>query len=239
MFKILNPRKIEFEEFEKKIGYVFNKKYILNRALTHSSYANQAGLSYIEHNERLEFLGDSVLSLITSEFIFNKYKRKPEGKLSKIRACIVCETSLYESAQKINIGRYLLMSKGEELTGGRDRTSILADAFEALIAAIYLDGGIESARKFIFLHHLDNIKDIRKNKRIKDYKTILQEYVQKETDSKIRYELIDEMGPDHDKTFYVQVSINGNISGKGNGKSKKEAEQEAAKDALKRVPAKK
>lgn len=222
----------ELKELEEKLGYVFKKKYVLNRAMTHSSYANQMGLHYIEHNERLEFLGDSVLSLVVSEYIFKKYKNKPEGKLSKIRASIVCESSLYEMAKNIALGQYMLIGKGEEATGGRERVSILADAYEALIAAIYIDGGFESASQFIISQMEEKIESTVKSAHTKDYKSRLQELVQKEQAANIIYEIENEEGPDHDKVFYAKVSLNGKDAGRGRGKSKKEAEQEAAKCAL-------
>lgn len=225
-------RKELLAKLEEKIGYTFKKKYILNRAVTHSSYANQIGLPYVEHNERLEFLGDSVLELIISEFIFKKYKNKPEGKLTKIRAEIVCESSLYEHSKHLGLGDYMLMGKGEEVTGGRKRVSILADAYEALIAAIYIDGGLENARKYILSEFLISIDKSVKDFIIKDYKSRLQENIQQNIDSNIKYEVVDEKGPAHDKTFYINVIIGGKIIGKGGGKSKKEAEQEAAKSAL-------
>lgn len=229
---INKKRRLQMLELESKIGYCFCRKYLLNRALTHSSYANQWGLSYIEHNERLEFLGDSVLSLVVSEHIFTKYKNKPEGKLTKIRASIVCESSLYELAKIMNLGEYMLMGKGEEITGGRDRVSILADAYEALIAAVYIDGGIENARKFILAELSENIEKIVNGANIKDYKSRLQEYVQKDTGINIRYEIENEEGPDHNKVFYAKVCLNGRDVGRGRGRSKKEAEQEAARAAL-------
>lgn len=222
----------KIHELEEKIGYTFKKKYLINRALTHSSYANEMGLSYVEHNERLEFLGDSVLSLVISEYIFKKYKDKPEGKLTKIRANIVCESSLYRRAKDISLGDYLLIGKGEELTGGRERMSILADAYEALIASIYIDGGLDKAKEFIIRELSRSFEDVVKGLSSKDYKTKLQEQIQKVHDSTIKYEIEDEQGPDHDRTFYASVAVNGKVIGRGQGKSKKEAEQEAAHKAL-------
>lgn len=232
MREITRERKEQMGILEDRINYHFKKVYLLNRALTHSSYANQHSLPYVEHNERLEFLGDSVLSLVISEYIFKKYRNKPEGKLSKIRANIVCEASLHEKAKKLDLGGYMLFGKGEEITGGRERASILADAFEALIAAIYTDGGLEMARTFVLSEFSDTIDRMVKRRYTSDYKSKLQEYIQKEQGSYVKYQVTDEEGPDHDKTFYVDVAINNKLSGRGHGRSKKEAEQEAARSAL-------
>jgi ribonuclease-3 len=232
MKEVSTNRKNQLLLLEKKINYNFNKKYLLNRALTHSSYANQLGLSNLEHNERLEFLGDSVLSLVISEYIFNKYKNKAEGKLTKIRANIVCESSLYDKAKHIKIGDYMLIGKGEELTGGRERVSILADAYEALIAAIYLDGGFEKAKEFVISIFSPSIEENVKSAYTKDYKSTLQEYIQRDSNLIIKYELENEEGPAHNKIFYVKVSINSKVIGNGKGRSKKEAEMHAAKAAL-------
>lgn len=229
----INRERVELiAKLEESIGYSFKKKYLLNRALTHSSYANQWGLSYVEHNERLEFLGDSVLSLVVSEYIFKKYKNKPEGKLTKIRASIVCESSLYKQAKKLGLGGYLLIGKGEEVTGGRERMSILADAYEALIAAIYIDGGQRSAEKFILEELTESIEKMVAMAGASDYKSRLQENVQREQGMNIKYEIISESGPAHNRIFHARVSINNKEAGRGSGRSKKEAEQEAARSAL-------
>ena len=218
-------------KFEHTIGYVFkNKSYILE-ALTHSSYSNE-NKNY-KFNERLEFLGDSVLSIVISDYLFKTEEDLPEGELTKIRANIVCEESLSEVASEINLGTFLLLGKGEEATGGRTRISILADALEAVIAAIYLDGGIEEARKFIFKYMEQIIKDSIKGKIFRDYKTYLQEELQSKGEQNIWYKLIEEKGPDHNKTFVMEVGINDTVLGVGEGKSKKDAEQVAAKAALK------
>lgn len=232
MKSVTAERKEKLSELEQKINYKFTKIYLLDRAMTHSSYANQYNLPYIEHNERMEFLGDSVLELVVSEYIFKKYRSKPEGKLTKVRANIVCEASLYERAKEIDLGEYLKLGRGEEVTGGRERTSILADAYEALIAAIYIDGGLESAREFIIPQFVDAIETVVKKENFKDYKSSLQEHVQKNPSSSIRYEIVREEGPDHNKVFFANVWVNNSLSGKGRGKSKKEAEQEAARSAL-------
>ncbi len=218
------------DEFENVIGYKFkNKEYILE-ALTHSSYSNEN--KEYDFNERLEFLGDSVLSIVVSEYLFKKESNLPEGELTKLRANIVCEESLSEAANEINLGIYMLLGKGEEATGGRYRMSILADAFEAVIAAIYLDGGLEPARVFILKYMEGIICDSRKGKIFRDYKTHLQEVLQGKGESNIWYRLVDEKGPDHNKRFIMEVGINERVLGVGEGKSKKEAEQIAAKKAL-------
>ena len=218
-------------KFEDTINYTFeNKSYILE-ALTHSSYSNE-NKNY-KFNERLEFLGDSVLSIVISDYLFKTETELPEGELTKLRANIVCEESLSEVASEIKLGEFLLLGKGEEATGGRERISILADALEAVIAAIYLDGGLEEARKFIFKYMKEIINDSVKGKIFRDYKTYLQEVLQSQGEQHIWYKLIDEKGPDHNKRFVMQVGINDEVLGVGEGKSKKDAEQVAAKSALK------
>ncbi|GAA3651123.1 ribonuclease III [Asaccharospora irregularis] len=223
------------EKFEEIIDYKFeNKEYILE-ALTHSSYSNE-NRKY-NFNERLEFLGDSVLGIIISDYLFNAEKKLPEGELTKLRANIVCEESLSDVAKEIQLGNYMLLGKGEESTGGRKRISILADAFEAVIAAIYLDGGIENARKFILKYMEKIICDSRRGKIFRDYKTHLQEVLQEKGENSINiwYKLVEEKGPDHNKIFIMQVGMNEDILGVGEGKSKKEAEQLAARIALSNI----
>lgn len=218
-------------KFEDTINYKFkNKSYILE-ALTHSSYSNE-NKNY-KFNERLEFLGDSVLSIVISDYLFKKENNLPEGELTKLRANIVCEESLSEVAGQIHLGEYLLLGKGEEATGGRDRISILADALEAIIAAIYLDGGLEEASKFIFRFMEEIIENSIEGKIFRDYKTYLQEILQSKGEQHIWYKLIEEKGPDHNKRFVMEVGINDKVLGVGEGKSKKDAEQVAAKSALK------
>lgn len=215
-------------ELEKKIGYNFKNKKLLTEALTHSSYANERQ-DGTRCNERLEFLGDSVLGFISAEHFFHHFKHLPEGELTKRRAYFVCEKSLSEFARTLGIGDYLLFGKGEVLTGGKDRPSILADAFEAVLAAIYLDGGIEPAKKFVFrfIDKADEEKPV-----VTDYKTTLQEIVQRNPEEAVEYVLVGESGPDHNKTFSVEVHLNSNVIGHGSGISKKIAEQAAAKEAL-------
>ena len=222
--------KLDFKELHRLIGYEFKNKELLITALTHSSYANEAK-GCVKYNERLEFLGDSVLSIVVSDYIYLHCPELPEGKLTKLRASLVCEKSLYVYAKQINMGKHIRLSKGERRSGGDDRPSILSDAFEALIAAIYLDGGIEPAREFILRFVIPDIKST-KPKKFKDYKTSLQEIIQKNPEEKLSYVLVKETGPDHDKHFVVEVHLNSNVIGKGGGRSKKEAEQQAAREAL-------
>ena len=220
-------------KFENIISYNFkNKQYILE-ALTHSSYSNE-NKSYA-FNERLEFLGDSVLGIIISDYLFKNETELPEGELTKLRANIVCEESLSEVSKKIELGTHMLLGKGEEATGGRERVSILADAVEAVIAAIYLDGGIESARKFVLTQMDEIIQDSIKGRIFRDYKTHLQEVIQSQGETNIIYDLVEEIGPDHNKKLVMQVKLNDEVLGTGEGKSKKEAEQSAAKQALRRM----
>lgn len=213
---------------EEKIGYVFNDRSLMVEALTHSSYANEKG--NLDCNERLEFLGDAVLSIISAEYLYKKFPDTPEGKLSKIRSSLVCTQSLSGFAREIGLGSYLLLGKGESASGGYDRDSILENAFEALIAAIYLDGGMEKAKIFVLKFLARDIELRHFN--FKDYKTTLQEIIQQNPDEKLNYVLIGEYGPDHDKRFEVEVHLNSNVIGRGIGRSKKQAEQEAAKEAL-------
>ena len=219
------------QELEKKIGYNFKDKSLLNVALTHSSYANEHKSKHIKYNERLEFLGDAVLSIVVSDYIFKHCPELPEGELTMLRASLVCEKSLFEFAKIIDLGKYLVLSKGERNNGGAERPSILSDAFEALIAAIYIDGGIEPAKKHILNFVVPSIKNSKK-KSVRDYKTTLQEIIQKNPGERLEYVLVSESGPDHDKHFVVEVHLNSNIIGKGGGRSKKEAEQQAAREAL-------
>lgn len=217
------------DALEKTIGYTFSDRQYLETALTHSSYANEMR-SRCSYNERQEFLGDAVLSIVVSDYLY-KSTHLPEGDLTKLRASIVCEKSLCGWARQISLGEYLRLGKGEELSGGRERESILADAFEALIAAIYLDGGMEPARAFVLpfaIRAAENEGDAA----FKDYKTLLQEIVQKNPEEQLSYVLVAEHGPDHSKTFEVHVRINSNVIGRGVGKSKKAAEQMAAKEAV-------
>ncbi len=218
------------EVLQKKLGYKFNNIKLLENALCHSSYANEVRGGYTS-NERLEFLGDSVLSVIVADYLFGNFKSIPEGELTKLRASLVCEKSLCTFSRQIELGKSLKLGRGEDNNGGRERDSILADAFEAVLAAIYLDGGMEVAREFVlrFVKEELNHKD---DEVFKDYKTALQEIIQRNPEESVSYILKSESGPDHDKVFEVEVHLNSNVIGKGMGKSKKQAEQMAAKQAL-------
>lgn len=222
---------VDLGRFETDIHYHFRDKHLLLEALSHSSYANEKRKTR-NSNERLEFLGDSVLSIVVSEFLFHKYPNMPEGELTKLRASMVCEKALHVFAQEIHLGEFLLLGKGEEHTGGRERSSILADAFEAVIAAIFLDGGMDAAKRHILRFIPDDPEEEKKPMGFHDYKTRLQEVVQKNPEEKVEYVLVNESGPDHDKAFQVEVRLNSNVIGTGVGHSKKAAEQLAAKEAL-------
>ena len=222
-------------ELEKRLDYSFRDPALLEEALNHSSYANEHRSAGIRSNERLEFLGDSVLGFVTAEFLFCQHPDAPEGDLTRIRAALVCEQSLYEVARRLDLGAYLKLGRGEEAGGGRQRTSILADATEAVFAAVYLDGGIGAASDLIHRVLLDAEKEEAVEERRRDYKTALQELIQRQADQVLSYRMIGEEGPDHDKTFRAQVLLNDQPVGTGSGHSKKEAEQSAAKDALSRL----
>ncbi|MCT4662486.1 MAG: ribonuclease III [Tissierellales bacterium] len=232
MYQLSEERLEHLKGLENKIMYCFNEKSVLNTAFMHSSYVNEQKDTKIQSNERLEFLGDSVLSLVISDYLFNKFHDLPEGELTKLRAIIVCEASLASVSRRINLGEYLLLGKGEEFTGGRERTSILADLFEALLAAIYSDGGFQNAKEFALANLTYVINDALEGKLFWDYKTHLQEELQKNSIAEIGYKVVSSKGPDHNKTFVVEVSNLGKLLGVGQGKSKKDAEQEAAKNAL-------
>lgn len=221
-------------EIQERINYEFRHINVLRTALTHSSYANEKKKQNLKYNERLEFLGDSVLGIIVSDYLFRNCPDRPEGELTKMRAMIVCEGALAMGARSIELGKYLYLGKGEENTGGRDRESILADAFEAMIGAIYLDSGINNAKKFV----LSTLKKIVIDRVISgellfvDYKTQFQEVLQKQSKGRIQYKLKSEEGPDHSKVFHTELYVDDTIYGMGSGKSKKESEQKAAKSAL-------
>ena len=221
--------KQKLRELENKIGYKFQRFDLLCQAMRHSSYANEKRMEKNECNERLEFLGDAVLELVSSEFLFFENKKMPEGELTRTRASIVCEPSLAFCARELNLGSYLLLGKGEENTGGRYRDSLTSDALEALIGAIYLDGGFASAKEFI---HRFILNDLEHKKLFFDSKTILQEIVQGNFNEPIEYTLLKEEGPDHNKSFFISVSIGNEVYGNGKGRTKKAAEQEAAYQAI-------
>lgn len=218
------------KELQQKIDYQFKDENLLFTAVTHSSYANEHKLHKIHHNERLEFLGDAVLEIVTSDFLYHEHSDVPEGELTRVRASIVCEQTLAFCTRALNLGDYLFLGKGEDQTGGRKRKSILSDAFEAIIGAIYLDGGFASAKEFI---HKFILKDIEHKKLFYDSKTILQEIVQSDYKGKeIEYVLTGEIGPDHDKKFVVSLVVGDKTLGEGTGRTKKAAEQEAAYRAI-------
>lgn len=220
----------QLKEFQKKIGYQFQQEGLLRQALTHSSYANEHRMKKLSDNERLEFLGDAVLEIVTSDFLYHEHTDVPEGELTRVRASIVCEQTLAFCTRALNLGDYLFLGKGEDQTGGRKRKSILSDAFEAIIGAIYLDGGFASAKEFI---HKFILKDIEHKKLFYDSKTILQEIVQSDYKGKeIEYVLTGEIGPDHDKKFVVSLVVGDKTLGEGTGRTKKAAEQEAAYRAI-------
>lgn len=219
----------KLKDLEKRIGYQFKDKSLLEHAVRHSSYVNEKHMKKYECNERLEFLGDAVLELVSSEYLFFTYRTMPEGELTKKRASMVCEPSLAFCARDIELGEYLRLGKGEEATGGRKRDSVTSDAMEALIGAIYLDGGFASAKEFIHRFILNDLED---KQLFFDSKTILQEMVQASSDAGVVYELLQEEGPDHNKTFQTGVRIGGEIFGMGEGRTKKASEQQAAYQAI-------
>ena len=220
------------DQLEQKIGYRFRNKKLLRQALTHSSYANEKKLGKLGCNERLEFLGDAVLELISSDVLYARFPQIPEGELTKKRASLVCEPSLAYCARQFGLPEYLLLGRGEDMTGGRMRDSIVSDATEALLGAIYLDGGFERAREFVLKFILN---DIERKQLFYDSKTILQELVQEDGKQPVEYVLTGESGPDHNKQFEVEVRINGSLAGNGAGHTKKAAEQAAAYQALRKI----
>ncbi|HHV27205.1 ribonuclease III [Anaerosalibacter bizertensis] len=223
-------------QLQNELNFIFKDITLLNGALTHSSYANEHRKTNMIHNERLEFLGDSVLNLAVSDYIYKKYPYYPEGNLTKIRATVVCESALALIAKKIKLGDYLLLGKGEEATGGRNRDSILADALEALIGAMYLDKGFRDVQRFVIrLLEKEIIEASKKGELFIDYKTKLQETLQRNRKASIEYKIVKEEGPDHDKKFHILALIDKEEFGRGYGRSKKEAEQRAAKEVLIRM----
>ena len=216
-------------QLETIIGYTFKNPSLLETALTHTSYANESRVP-VHHNERLEFLGDSVLSIVVADYLFHAWKDRPEGELTRARASLVCEEALFQFAKEIDLGSYLRLGKGEERGGGRNRPSVVSDAFEALIAGIYLDGGLEAARRFVLPFVEEDLA--HEAAPFVDYKTRLQEIIQKNPEERVEYVLVSAEGPDHDKKFVVEVHLNSNVIGRGVSRSKKGAEQAAAHEAL-------
>lgn len=225
------------EAFEEKLCHHFADRALLVTALTHSSYANESRASGCECNERLEFLGDSVLGMVVADALFRRFPDMPEGRMTRLRARLVCEESLHAVASELDLGDYIRLGRGEEHTGGRQRASILADAVEAVIAALYLDGGMETARGFIERHILSSLESGSPSLLLGDYKTELQELVQRKSGQSLSYVLLGESGPDHDKVFTSEVCLNGKPIGSGSGRTKKEAEQSAARAALEALKA--
>lgn len=221
------------KDLETAIGYRFKNITLLQNALTHSSYANEFWRDSLRSNERLEFLGDSILGMVVAEHLYRTFPERPEGELTRMRADMVCERALAKVANRLGLGSHLLLGHGEEQGGGRERASILADAVESVIAACFLDGGMDAARKLIEEFVLSEVPVNRLSNA--DYKTAFQERVQQKKDQTITYRLIGESGPDHDKSFQVEVLLNGQVVGTGTGSSKKRAEQDAARDALQRL----
>ena len=217
------------EALEKRIGYHFTDRALLKQAITHSSYSNEQKINRIKHYERLEFLGDAVLEMVSSDYLFHSKPQLQEGELTKLRASMVCEPSLAFCAKDLELGRFMLLGKGEEQTGGRDRDSITSDAMEAVIGAIYLDGGIEPAKEFIDRFILSDLED---KQLFFDSKSHLQELIQGKLKKEFSYELLEESGPEHAKIFVVEVCMDGKGIGKGSGRTKKAAEQQAAYQAL-------
>lgn len=232
----MRDRRETLHELQEKIGYQFQDEALLGQALTHSSFSNEQKINRLDDYERLEFLGDAVLELVTSEFLYKENADMPEGQLTRLRASMVCEPALAYCAKDIDLGSYILLGKGEEATGGRNRDSITSDVMEAVIGAIYLDGGLEKARDYICRFVLSDLED---KILFMDSKTLLQEEIQKKSDAQLRYELVGETGPDHNKQFSVTAYLNGKAIGSGVGRTKKAAEQQAAYEALKKIKGRK
>lgn len=220
------------EELQERIGYKFKNTALIKQAITHSSFANEQKINKLKNYERLEFLGDAVLELVSSEFLFEQNAEMPEGQLTRLRASMVCEPALAFCARDIELDSFILLGKGEEATGGRKRDSIISDVMEAVIGAIFLDGGIECAKKFIYRFVLSDLED---KILFMDSKTLLQEEIQKDNTAQLKYELLEETGPDHDKQFKIAAYLDGRIIGTGAGRTKKAAQQQAAYEALKKI----
>lgn len=233
--RLTKERKAALLSLSQNLGVAFSDLGLLHEALTHTSFANEARGKNVVHNERLEFLGDAVLELATSTYLYRHSPQKPEGEMTKARASVVREATLSKLAARLHLGDYLLLGHGETTTGGAHRPSILADAFEAVIGAIYLDQGWDAAFHYVMTQLHEDFLTIDSGKNMQDYKTILQEVVQRKAGGKIIYDLLRETGPDHDKTFEFAALVNGQILGTGRGRNKKEAEQRAAEEALAKI----
>ncbi len=227
-------RKKELQLFEKNTGVRFKKIDLLNLAFCHRSYANECAQK-TDNNEKLEFLGDSVLGLVVSEYLYGILADRAEGDLARVKSFVVSEDSLAEIAKSIRVDNFILIGKGEEYSGGRSKKAILADCMEAIFGALFLDSGMKAAKTFILKYIVPEINKVLENKHKKDYKTLLQEYIQKKYKSYPKYQLVKRTGPDHDKTFWMEVKVGGKIYGPGKGKNKKEAEQRAAAMAFKEL----
>ncbi|MFW5976560.1 MAG: ribonuclease III [Bacillota bacterium] len=232
---VLKSNKESLIKLEDKLNIEFNNKTLIQKAVTHKSFPNENLELDLEDNERLEFLGDAVLNLAISSYVYRHFPQYPEGKLAKMKSVLVSERMLAQKAKKLEIGEHLLLGKGEEATGGRKRNSILADTMEAIFGAIYLEKDFEFVKNFIQNLFKKNIKAVNNNNYIRDYKTLLQELVQKDGSKRPQYEVIEETGPEHNKEFLIEVKVNDKKLGKGRGSNKKEAEQQAAKTALKNL----
>lgn len=230
-YKLSDLEKENFIKIQKQLKLSFNNENLLIQAFTHSSYVNEHRKKPYEDNERLEYLGDAVLELTVSQYLFEKYSTMSEGELTKLRAAIVCEPSLVKFANELSFGRYILLGRGEEMTGGRTRPALLADVFEAFIGALYLDKGLQTVIDFLSLHVFPKINDGAFS-HVMDFKSQLQEYVQRDSTGSIEYKILQEKGPAHNREFISKVLLNGESLGTGSGRSKKEAEQNAAKEAL-------
>lgn len=220
---------VDLNELEKLINYSFNNKELLVNSMSHSSYVNEIRVEGREDNQRLEFLGDAVLELVVTDYIYSSHPDYDEGRMTKLRAAMVCENALFNCANRFRLGDFILLGKGEKNTGGNKRPSVVSDAFESLIAAIYLDSGFEAAKEFIYKHLIGHFSDIDD---MGEYKTVLQEYIQSKHAGSLSYRLIDESGPDHERVFVYSVMLNNEILATGTGKNKKKAQQQAAKKAL-------
>ncbi|MBI3922847.1 MAG: ribonuclease III [Armatimonadetes bacterium] len=229
----MNPKRLkDLQELQDLLGAQLRQQDLLNQSLTHTSYVGEGSESRLASNQRLEFLGDSVLGLVISNYLFDRHPELSEGQMTKIKAAAVSEPILCQLAQKLNLGNYILLGRGEETTGGRQRPSILSDTFEAVVAALYLDVGFEATRGFLISQFAGAIEDIKDQRHGQDYKSLLQEKVQEKTGKAPLYQVVQEIGPDHDKRFVVEVCLEERVLGRGYGSSKKEAEQAAASEAL-------